>query len=898
MIALSLVGVIFVEKNGDVISYLDKDTKTIEGKELLEKEFGIIGDLTVAVSYAPESLIANIARDFSRHSVVKRLVWKGSFDDLERIKDDPFISETHVNMTLQQAREKYVHVDEDGNTTYFISIYFNTAGSDKATIDEIDKLEERLQKDFKTLYDKNSPLLQKKLDKVDDHFFIGGTSQNARALVKSSLGDMPKFIIIAIVICLIILILTTKSYLEPLIFLATLGVSILLNMGTNIIAGNPIGTISTITSSCAIILQLALAMDYSIFLMHTYYEEKKFCIDPKEALRKALPKTIIAVTSSALTTVGGFVALFFMEFGMGYDLGFVLAKGVILSLVTVIMLQPIFILMFSKLIDKTHHDWKIEVRMRSVAKVATKPWFAIIITIVCLGLAVPCAYFQTKVPLNYITMNKVNPNPTATETLAGNSINQIIVLVPYNKNDLDKYYKFVDDIKSLDNQSKEEFLKYPDGTYVTDAKDEKVRPSEISGTTEVFGLFTLVSKEFFLEIDKSTTRSLIYRQLHASFISNIFTTDATGKTIINDDPNAQHLTLFTVNLTGSPEDLTSYKSIEILRKLGDTTFGTAENKEVTQLTGLAVGANDLKEVTPKDFMLVNVVSVLLIFLVLLFTFRKFFLSLILLFVIETGIFINLTLVLLLAPLGIFDSQINFISYIIVSAIELGATVDYAIMVTSKYLEEKKNGATGLAAIKNGMYRAAPAVLTSGSILIIICFAIRLVTSNMIVGQITELLARGAIMSVVLVFTLLPGILSLMESRKRKRSIKKKGIDPDEGKNPACLYDLPYGKKAKQLALATANNAPIENQSDISNDIMNDSTTSENCSLQSDIVEDNNMQETTLNTQNIEVEEYTAVNTNVCPTTDIIDDNQAPITEAKVEKTISKKTKSGNKSTKK
>ena len=193
-------------------------------------------------------------------------------------------------------------------------------------------------------------------------------AQNARVLVDSSVNDMPKFVAAAVVCVFIILFVSTNSYLEPIIFLATLGISILLNMGTNLIAGNPMGTISTITSSCASILQLAISMDYSIFLMHTYYEEKRLGKSPQDALIAAMPKTLKSIMASALTTIGGFVALFFMTYGMGYDLGFVLAKGVLLSLLAVLFVQPILIFVFRKWIDKTHHDWIITPRLNFVGK--------------------------------------------------------------------------------------------------------------------------------------------------------------------------------------------------------------------------------------------------------------------------------------------------------------------------------------------------------------------------------------------------------------------------------------------------------------------------------------------------------------------------------------------------
>lgn len=788
LIALSIIGAFFVKKNGDVISYLDKDSEPILGKTLLENEFGIIGDASVAISYLQKNDVTKIVKEIIKNSkikpYIKTIVWDGTFDALDDIKtllpDGDKIDADDILQVQKKAKEKFVkktQVDNSEVSTYIISVYFNTSNSEKVIISALDKIDEIIT-NYVEIGVKNNKF-DTNITESSQFYYIGGNAQNARALVKSSLGDMPIFIAVAVAICFIILLLTTKSYIEPIIFLATLGVSILLNMGSNLIAGLPVGTISSITSTCSIILQLALAMDYSIFFMHTYYEEQKHTLNNRKAIVNAMPKTILSISSSALTTVGGFVALFFMQYKMGYDLGFVLAKGVLLSLLSVIFIQPLLIMMLDKPIEKCKHTWQLECHMRTAAKVVTKPWVAIIIIVICLGIGIPSAYYQTQVPLNYITMNKENPNPNLPEQILKSSSNQVILLVPFDKNAPDdainKQLEFIAALKLIGNKTNEnsEFIKDAQGNYIND--------DNICNVTDVFSLFAVVDKDFYntIETMSSFSKTMIYSRLHSSFISNM------------NKNGAQSYMLYTVDLTGTPEDTSSYATVNELNKLCDSFFGEGSSR----ITGLTVGAKELARITPRDFLVVNLVSALLILIILLFTFRKAILSFILLLVIETGIFVNLALVLALGSImpTVFNTQINFLAYLIVSAIELGATVDYAIIFTSKYLDEKKHGVKSQVAIKNAIYRSAPSVLTSASILIFICFTIRFITTNMIVGQITELIARGALFSTILVFTLLPAILSLSEKAKRYIAIKRGKPDPDLDKNDTCLFDLPYKK---------------------------------------------------------------------------------------------------------
>lgn len=906
-IALSVVGLLFVEKESDLIAYLNKDSDTIVSKKILESEYNIIGDCNLAISYATEADVELLVNLITNNKKVKPYlakdpVWYGTFKDLSNPQLNGAVD---YNTAIDKAREKFVKTkkvtykttvkNEDGTTsvqemsrmvdTYIISLYFKTAGGDQETIDALDAIDRIIQ---------NNTMLNNHIkrndgsgpDNIKEWYYIGGNAQNARNILKSSLGDMPKFVIVAVAVCFVILLLTTQSYLEPLIFLATLGVSILLNMGSNIIAGNPMGRISSITSSCATILQLAIAMDYSIFLMHTYYEELKLHPQPKDALTAALPKTISAISASMMTTVGGFLALFFMNYGIGYDLGFVLAKGVILSLLSTIFLQPILILILSKGIKKTRHKWIFAPKLKFVSKGITHPAVAAIVVVLILGLALPCAYFQLQVPLSYVATSADNADPNLPESMTGLINNQAIVLVPYNGADtIDKHYTFVERLKKigyeLDKEGnilyeldEEGNVKYDDMGKAIAVKRKPVGDDDpgVANVTEVFSLTTILSKTDFdnIETKLESIKPIVYSMLHNSFIANassadkdkymLYTvtldnTDENGnvKNRIEtqysynalreikfaalevfesyDKDNAQEPYLKVIEARqiygeNSDEYKTSLESFKDILMNSSTSYGI-------YTTGLAQGSYELASVTPNDFLLVTLLSAAIVLLILLFTFKKFKLSLILMLVIESGIWINLSFVFFTSLINP-SHTINFVAYLIVTAIELGATVDYAIMVTTKYLEEKKSGVKSIQSIKNAVNRAAPGVTTSALILIGVCTFVHLITTNMIVGQITRLLAIGTTMSYVFVFTLLPAILSFDERISRAISIKRGKGDPDKGR---LIYNPNfYNQDGTLIAeVITADESAITEKDDITlqaketsaeNNIQNDEVTSD------------------------------------------------------------------------
>lgn len=721
VIALSVVGVFFVEKNSDIQEYLPEDSLSSIGKTELSEKFGIKGEFSIAIKGASRGYLDSFTASLEGNGVVKQVAWIGKFDALRDAEGD---YERYFEESYAKVLSKYVKTADDGKEVYILGVYLSTNNSDERVVNLIGELSENLEKAAK--------------DGNIDEYFMGGGAVNSKTMLESSIGEIPKYLVIAVIAIAIILAITTKSWLEPLVFLLTLGISIIINMGSNII----LGTISTITYSASTILQLALAMDYSIFLMHSFYEERKNAplADAKTAMSRALPKTLKSVSASALTTIGGFIALFAMEFGIGIDLGAVLAKGVLLSLITVVVLQPVLILLLDKPISKTQHRF-FNPKLKRVPKFATKHYRPIIL--VALLLVVPAFLGQLAVPLSYLTVERENPNPTQAEIVVQKANNQVIILLPDNSEkdskDFEKHYKLINRL-----QNKTEF-------------------PEIEN---VFSAYTLVPRiVYVLGIE-------LPPELQAQLTGNFF---------------QGGYVLYTIELNTPIESQETFNAINRMSFNAQSIFG--EGVKVG-MTGLAVAANDLNDITPTDFMKVSLISAGIIFLILLLTYRSFVNSLILLFVIELGIWINLSLVTLT---GI---HINFMSYLIISSIQLGATVDYAILAASKHRQELANGERDeIKAIYTGISKASPSIMVSASILIIACISVFSVTSNVIMQEITVLIAAGALMSTILVMTLLPAILTFktkMHERLDEKRLAKAGI-PAKALTPPDYVDLKEDK---------------------------------------------------------------------------------------------------------
>ena len=649
IIILSFIGMRFVSIEYDLSSYLPKSMNSIIGKDILKKDFDINGTAKLVIKSSNLDYVRDVKNNIKAITRVKNVI---SLDDVEDImKQEYFFDEKLSNR---------FRVDDYN----LIQIEFYEGNDDKSTQNALEKID----------------------NMIPEEHYIGGPAAISKSMHDTVAKEMLSYSIVAFVIIFIILFISSSSYFEPILFFVVLGIAILLNMGTNFIFGR----ISTNTYSVASILQLAVSMDYSIFLLHRFHEELQ-SKGKKEAMIEAIEKTFSSVSASALTTVCGFLALVAMKYGIGKDMGLVLAKGVLLSLFTVITLLPILALATEDKLNKYKHKIYLPSFEKS-AKYMVKIHYVVLA--LCLIILIPAFLGQSKLSYYYSTEKTLSKSSEA--VIANNKINEIfgenaelVLIVPKS------------DRVSLNNLAKE--LK------------------KVKGISSVEGLYT--------SVDVALPDILIPQMLRDRFESEKYT-------------------YFVLNLKFGVE---GEQTKQALKEINSVASNFSKEH---YLTGEASVYQDLNTVTSTDFIRINIISTILIALILLFTFKSIALPIILVFVIQLGIWINLSI-------PYFEGiELNFISFIIIGAIQLGATVDYAILFTSRYKEnlaELKPIEAMIQTIKN----TGRAILTSALILFAGTLSVSYITTIRSASELTLLIGRGAIISLVLVFLLLPALLLLL-----------------------------------------------------------------------------------------------------------------------------------------
>lgn len=738
----SLVCLFFSNVNSDILSYLPQGMTMTEGLDYLKTNFNMEGDAMIAVNNITYDEMKQKTDEMSKLNGVTPggVIWIGTMASMKDMDFSSLISGRDYAALYNAVRNYYTSQgltpQEIGQKLANLMNMFNNMDTEAMVNSMLEneslleifypKYEETngfdpqastcyvvmLQLNVPSSSDEAMTLLDNVGKICQDHeYAIGGSTQMVKEIFDSTINEIYKYIIVAVLVMFIILLLTTDSLVDPFIFMLTLGISILINMGTNII----LPSVSIITFACSAVLQLGLSMDYAIFLMHSFSEERKRTLDDDEAMRRAIPKTFSTITASALTTVGGFLALFFMKFKIGADLGLVLAKGVFLSLLTVIFLQPVLMLFTSKLTNKTRHKIKIP-DFKHVAKFSIK--YRKIIMIVAALLLIPVIIMQNKVELNYIKFTFDPPNPTESEIIINKVENSTIVMLPVNKPEANKM--FAEKVKNIDHVS------------------------------AVMSVYTMVPEEMTDMIEllgSPDVAAILGKKEEMAMMSNF----------VNNG-----YTLCEIMLDSDTESQESTVALAEIKALVKECFGEETNY---YLTGMAQAVEDLREITPTDFMIVTLVSVAIILVVLLFALKSFKYSAIIIAVIEFGIFINLSITYILGQ------SLNFMAYIIISSIQLGATVDYAILYADKYLKN-----LDLMPSKEAAYKAlrdsGVSVMTSVAIMAGCTLSVALVTSNKIVSEICLMISRGSLISGILTLVLLPALMILFTSNTKLKKIGK------------------------------------------------------------------------------------------------------------------------------
>ncbi len=684
--------------NPDVSSYLSSDTMSRQTIDELQDKFSINGDVLIGLGdqdLSPSSLndVTLALQEVSTLTNVTNVDWIGNdlnrmlflqynesmtgVIDLLTIPQNQWNISPEKSLFLSQTIARYYHLDSEGHGCFLVYLSLGSSNTSDITFSTIDTLETILKSHF-------------------TDYYIGGTASTGKSMIDSALSDLPKFLTVAVIMILLILLICTKSYFEPFLFLFTIGIAIVLNLGTNFF----IGSISTVTFSAAAILQLALAMDYSIFLMHSYYNERKTISNKVEAMKNALAKTNRSIAASALTTVGGFVALFAMKFKLGFDLGFVLAKGVFLSLVVVMFFQPCLILVFDKLFIKTSHRY-VNLPFKGLTKGIKKTRiFGILIALV---LFIPAIYFQNKVDYYYLD-SRINEHATGAEEVVNNVGSQIVIIV----NEADNVIK--------QSQLMTQLYALNDGN-----------GSEI---TSILGYYPIL-QQVNTVVDVTHPA---YAQIQTMNLPSIL-----AQKFIHDNQ-----TYYIIQINGASESSSTIELTKSINQILDANFSLHYTGGSSQIV------IDFNQTTKNDFLLISIISALIILFILILTYKSIVTPLILLVVIELGIFINLSITYFIGQ------PINFMSYLIISAIQLGATIDYAILLTSRYRERYD--------IKEAITRSSMSIVVSIAILVTSCMSVYFIASDPIIKEITFLIARGSLISGIIVLFILPRILVFFKKK--------------------------------------------------------------------------------------------------------------------------------------
>ena len=596
------------------------------------------------------------------------------------------------------------------------------------------------------------------------------------------LSEMFGVMVIAAAVIAAILLLTSRSYFEVVIFAIVFAVAALLNMGTNFW----LGEISSISNAVAVILQLALAIDYAIIFSHRYQDEALEAESDRAALIEALAKSIVEISASSLTTISGLAALMLMQFRLGYDLGIVLSKGIVCSLLTVFLLMPCLIFFFPKALKRTAHRQLLP---------DLSPWGRFlmktrVIYVILFLLAVPMAIWlssRTVYSFNDSSIDEIVPSAdrAAMHRIADTftSTSTVAMIVPaenfaYEKAILEEVSSY-DTIKDALGLAA---IESEPGHVLTDEYNARMF-SELLGitlqrATLLYQAYGAEHQQYQAIFGDSSTYSVplidMFLYLFEKVDQGIVTLDDGNAEklaelrdqirIGTDQLRGKHYNrlIFTAALPGEGEESTAL--VDRIRAVGERYYGEGN----VLVVGTITSAKDLADSYNSDSLKINLLTIAAIFTILLFTFRSVAGAAVLVFVIQGSIWINFSFPCLL------DSHPSFVTYMIVSAIQMGATIDYAIVLMNRYLSFKKELLPKREAMAKAVAHSFPTVFTSGSIMTLAGLLIAFRVSDVYIGHIGLAVGRGALTSVILVLTVLPQLIVLCDPLIEKTTFRLQG----------------------------------------------------------------------------------------------------------------------------
>lgn len=777
-VALIVVSVIFLPKmiskvNYDLTSYLPEGYETRDGYEFLSETFNIHGDVEIGVETSREKMSKAAERIFALDGVTNT-VWAEYLEMLVQFGVYSPDSEEFGALYDVLTDAPVPTIDSEGNFVYDQGTY-NWALL--ITLKYPPSSQEAIK-----IYGQIVDILNEEVG--ENNFAASGMTEQANALYETVFDEIWLYCLIAGIVVLIILLVTTNSLIEPIVLLLTMVISIIINMGTNVIFPST----SIITFACGAILQLGLSMDYAIFLLHQYRAELRSNLDPKQALAAAIPKSAKAVASSALTTVCGFLALLCMQFEIGTDLGLTLAKGILCSLLTVIFLQPCLMLLMNKAHMKTQHKC-LDFHFRAPVKrcIRDRKWAVGVVAL----LFIPALVASNFLHYNYVKFMPDKDDTSVKYSMAKELGNQVMVVVPnelidangnpildengYHQYLIEENYDFVEKLQQLgaekvtveykgENITVDKisfmlgmYVMFPeDGTLkitVSDTKTLTLTLPQMLKLVDVFNMFQGGESPNYAEIVQKINDIIAPQELNIVELISLAGSGMTDQMSMLQSYMSGGYTMYTVGITYPEIDNESQTSFDILdeiKAIANDTFGDTGMR--CYFTGYTQGAYDFAAVTPNDYTLVTIISIVAILAILIVTLGGIKFPVLLVALIEFGIWVNLAMQFIFAGGGV-----NFMSYLVISAVQLGATVDYAILITTKYCNLRKRfeprQASYMATTSSVM-----SVMTSALIMAGACFSVYFVTSNLIIKEMTFLMARGSIISAILVIFVLPALL--------------------------------------------------------------------------------------------------------------------------------------------
>ena len=658
----SYLGMAATRINYDVLSYLPDTLETVDGQDIMVDQFGMGAFSMIVVENMELKDVAALKEKIEAVDHVKKVLWYDSVLDVS----------VPVEMLPKDLREAFFN----GDATMMIALFDNTTSSETSmeAVTQIRKI-------------------------TSKNCFVSGMTGIVTDIKQIALKEMPIYVVIASCLSLIVLLLAMDSLVVPVLFLLCIGVAVLYNLGSNIF----LGQISYITQALTAVLQLGVTMDYSIFLLNSYEENKKrFPGEKERAMGHAIANTFKSVAGSSVTTVAGFVALCVMTFALGRDLGIVMAKGVLIGVVCCVTVLPSLVLVFDKPIEKTQHKLLLS-NMDKPSAFITKHYKAWIL--IFLLLLFPAIYGNNHTKIYY------NIAESLPETLDSNVANA--------------------ELKKDFNMSNLHMVMMDKNM---DAKQKKKMLEEID---EVKGVKWTISMN-----------SLIGPTVPDSMIP-----DDMKEMLQSDD--CELAFVCSEYESATDEVNTQISAIDKIVKSYDK-------------SGMVIGEaplmKDLQDVTDVDLVNVNAISIAAIFLIIMIIFKSISLPIILVAVIEFAIMVNMAIPFYQG------TSLPFVASIVIGAIQLGATVDYAILMTTRYQKERQRGREKMEAISIAHKTSMPSIISSGLSFFAATFGVACYSQVEMIGSICTLLARGAIISMIVVIMILPAMFMIFDKVICKTSI--------------------------------------------------------------------------------------------------------------------------------